>query len=133
MSWFTKYIEHPALSALQGLASDPAITASPPAAAAVEAAKSAATDAAATVTAAAPIIAAAAATAADPVIAQAETGLQGVVDALLIGTLGPVGAALAVPGANAIMSLLEQRVHKAAADLFAHARAQIAASAAKPA
>ena len=130
MSWFTQYVEHPALKALQGLSSSPAIVANPEAAEAVHTAQEAATEVASTVTAAAPVIGAQAAAAADPVVSDLETGLQTTVDAALTAYLGPVGA-IVIPGANTALTLLESHVHSYVSALFSHAHTQVASTPAK--
>ncbi len=127
MSYFSRFVLHPALAALSALTSNPAIAASPEAKAAVEAAQKEATAVASTATAAAPAIASAAAAAADPVLKELGAALQAAADAALMSTLGPVGGAIVIPGANTAITLLEQKAHDMLAALFTHAKTQVVA------
>jgi hypothetical protein len=122
MSWFTKDIEHPALTALLALVNAPAIQSNPDAAAAVAQARTDATTVAATVTSAASTIAAQVTADADPIVKDLAAGLQSALDAALVAYLGPVGTAL-TPAANTGLALLEDKAHTLLTALFHHVKA----------
>lgn len=127
MSWFTKKVEHPALSALAALVYHPAIQANPDAVAAVTQVRADATAIASTATSAAHSVASQVQADADPIIGELSAALRTALDAALIAYLGPVGTAL-TPAANSILALLEDRLHTLVAALFTHAKAQSAPS-----
>lgn len=122
MSWFTKDIEHPALTALLTLVSAPAIQSNPEALAAVQTATDSATAIASTVTSAASTIAAQVQADADPIVHDLALGLQTALDAALVAYLGPVGTAL-TPAANTGVALLEDKAHTLLTALFSHVKA----------
>lgn len=124
MSWFTKYVEHPAMNALAQLESNPVIANNPDAASAVAQAKASATTVASTTTAAAGTVMASIEAQADPAVNALGAGLQAVVDAYLLATLGPVGAATAGL-ANTVIALGEDKAHSLLAALFGHAKSQV--------
>jgi hypothetical protein len=128
MSWFTKDIEHPALTALMALVSAPAIQNNPEAAAAVQQAKADATAVAGMVTSAASTIAAQVTADADPIVKDLAAGLQTALDAALVAYLGPVGTAL-TPAANTGLALLEDKAHTLLTALFSHVKATTPAAA----
>lgn len=121
MSWFTKDVEHPALTALALLVSAPAIQSNPDALAAVQAAQTSATTVASTVTSAASTIAAQIQADADPIVSDMAAGLTAALDTALTAYLGPVGTAL-TPAANTGLALLEDKAHALLTALFSHVK-----------
>lgn len=132
MSWFTSYVQHPALAALAGLVAHPAIAGNPEAVAAVSEAKAAGTAIASATNAAASQVAATAEAQVDPIVGALGKGAESLVDAYLIATLGSVGV-VAVPLANGIIVMGEQWLHTHIAALFAHAKTAHALAAAEAA
>lgn len=124
MSWFTQYVEHPALNALAQLQNNPAIIANPDAQAAVAAAKQTATTIASTTTTAAQTIMASIQSLEDPAVKGLAGALQTGVDAYLLAALGPVGAP-AAQFANTVITLGADKAHQLIDALFAHARGQV--------
>lgn len=122
MSWFIDRVEHPALAALASILNHPAVQSNPGLKAAVIEAKAASTTIAGTVTSAAQQVSATAQAEADPILGALGTGLEAVVDAYLMNTLGPVGGGISAQVANAVIALGEVQVHNLVAALFAHAR-----------
>ena len=133
MSFFSSKIEHPFVAAIEGLVTNPAITANPEAAAAVAAAKTQAVAIAAAAQTAAGAVTITAQPVANPAIDALGSGLETGVDAYLTAAIGPLGEALAGPVVDVVIDLGEEKAHALVAALFARARAQVAAAAAKPA
>lgn len=128
MSWFTKYIEHPFVAAVQGLTSHPAIASNPAAAAAVADAKAQATTVASAVTAGAASVVADAAVVADPALTALTNGLTSAVDGFLLASLGPVGGEIVIAATNPLLALGEAKAHDLLTALFAHAKSQLPAT-----
>lgn len=129
MSWFTSYVEHPAMNWLANLAKNPVIADNPAAAAAVADAQKQAGAIASTTTSAAAGVQAAVLASANPLVKDAEDGLQAVVDGFLLSGLGNPALApltgLTVPAVNAFLTLGESKMHDIIASLFSHAKSQI--------
>lgn len=123
----TKFIEHPALTALSALAANPVVQANPDFASAVQQARNDATVIASTVTAGAHTVASQVQADVDPILKTLNAGVQDALDAALIAYLGPVGTAL-TPAANTALVLLEDKLHNLVASLFSHVKTQGAAS-----
>jgi hypothetical protein len=123
MSWFTQYVEHPALSALANLANQPVIQANPEAAAAVAQVRADATTIASTVTSAAGAVQSQIQADADPIIKTLAQGVETALDTALTAYLGPVGTAL-TPAANTGLALLEDKLHAVVAALFSQVKGQ---------
>lgn len=133
MSWFTDKVEHPFVAAIEGLTTNPAITANPQASAAVTTAKAQAVAIAAAGTTAASTVLTASQPIANPAIDALGGGLEAAADAYLTSAIGPLGESIAAPIVHVVIDLGEEKAHTLIAQLFARARVQVAAAAAKTA
>lgn len=132
MSWFSHFVFDPILAAIAGASASKNKATQMVGQAASTAVKNVAAD----VTAAAsqPLSNLSAAGLGNKVIGDLESGLQGVVDGFIMGTLGsnPIGIMLtpeAVALANISLAFAEQHVAAYVSALFSHAKSGVAAAA----
>jgi hypothetical protein len=121
MSLFTKYVEHPVLDVIAKLLAKPSIQSSPAAVADVTDAQAQAAAAIGTIDGAATTVAETITAAEPPLLQDAAKGMQDILDAALVGYLGPIGTMLE-PAANEALDLLEQKGGQIWTALIAHVR-----------